>query len=179
MTNSSMAPLEAFPAWLASLAVDAEALAGVLRDESIPESVRLSLAGALNYLLRSIDLIPDGVEDLGYLDDAFVLRVSALLGREQAEEGWEHPVVGPLADAANLIAEFLGEDMVRLRDYVANLRIVVVRGRSPADVVADDHVAGQLAEEIGSFARSFEIPSFHAEDKTLIKLRSFLRTKLP
>jgi len=179
MTNSSMAPLEAFPAWLASLPGDAEALAGSLRDESIPESVRLCLAGALNYLLRSIDLIPDGVEDLGYLDDAFVLRVSALLARQEAEDGWNHPVVGALADAASVISEFLGEDMERLRDYVQNLRIVVVRGRSPADIVADDNVAGQLVEEIQSFVRSFEVPPFHAEDKTLIKLRSFLRTKLP
>src|SRR3954454_8618117 len=69
--------LDAFPEWLRSLGEDALALSAVVADGAQPEALRRRVAGALNYLFKSLDLIPDGIEDLGFLDDAFVFRVAA------------------------------------------------------------------------------------------------------
>src|SRR5690606_35992489 len=70
---------EAFPVWLRTLGEDVEELASLLDDASLGEEARESVAGGLNYLFKSLDLIPDGVEHLGYLDDCFVIRVAAEL----------------------------------------------------------------------------------------------------
>ena len=72
--------LDAFPEWLKTLPEDAVALSLLLDDESLPEPARRRVAGSLNYLFKSLDLIPDGIEDLGFLDDAFVIRPGAMTG---------------------------------------------------------------------------------------------------
>jgi uncharacterized membrane protein YkvA (DUF1232 family) len=179
MTSPASQPLEAFPRWLETLGTDARELASVLRDEKLSEDGRLYLAGALCYLLRSVDLIPDGVEDLGYLDDAFVLRVAASMALAEGDGTVDLPVLARLAAERDIIADFLGEEMPRLDEYVSGLRIAVVRGRSPTDIIGDDNVAGAVTEEVESMSRSYQTPSFNRDEKTLIKLRSFLKTKLP
>src|SRR5690606_41961311 len=68
--------LDSFSAWLRTLGDDARALAGVLESDA-PEALSRAAARALVYVVKSVDLIPDGLEDLGYLDDAFVVRVAA------------------------------------------------------------------------------------------------------
>ena len=55
--------LDAFPNWLRTLGEDARALAAVLEKEGSDGAQRRS-AAALNYLFKSLDLIPDGLEDL-------------------------------------------------------------------------------------------------------------------
>src|SRR3954471_2764028 len=79
MTTLDSRYLEAFPGWLRSLAEDAQKLAGLLEQGSASPSAQRGAASALNYLFKSLDLIPDGLEDLGFIDDAFVLRVAAAL----------------------------------------------------------------------------------------------------
>ncbi|HOU94151.1 MAG TPA: YkvA family protein, partial [Polyangiaceae bacterium] len=64
--------LDAFPEWLRELGADARVLAAALEDAALPEVVRRGCAAALNYLFKSVDLVPDGIEDLGFVDDAFV-----------------------------------------------------------------------------------------------------------
>src|SRR5262245_44035683 len=99
--------LDRFPEWLKSMSEDALALSAVVLDPAAPTPVREKLAGALNYLFRSLDLIPDGIEDLGFLDDAFVFRVAARLAAPEAD-GVE--VVQRLGADAALVSEFLGVD---------------------------------------------------------------------
>ena len=65
--------LDMFPEWLRTLAADAGELAKVLATTTVAESTRRYVAGGLNYLFKSLDLIPDGIDDLGYLDDALVV----------------------------------------------------------------------------------------------------------
>ena len=113
MSNFEVRCLDEFPRWLDELAADSTALAELLSDETLSEAGRTRIAAGLNYLFKSLELIPDGVEDLGLLDNAFVLRVSAAL----AEDG-NTPVpdlVKRLARDAELVDEFLGEAAPRLR----------------------------------------------------------------
>ena len=99
--------LDTFPEWLRTLAADANELAKVLASTSAPEATRRYVAGGLNYLFKSLDLIPDGIEDLGFLDDAFVIRVAAALALHEAPASREDAVLARLAGESKLIAELL------------------------------------------------------------------------
>lgn len=170
--------LEAFPAWLKSLAEDAKLLATVIESPALPEGARKGAATALNYLFKSLDLIPDGLEDLGFVDDAFVFRAAA---RSVSTEDAAADVSGVLArlsaDAA-LVEEFLGDLYPKLSAYVASLEGSAVRGRSAADIVADAGITADFAREVRTWADGYAAPAFLRDEKNLVKLRAFLGTKL-
>src|SRR6478735_4464101 len=105
MTTLDSRLLEAFPAWLKSLGDDAQALARLLEQADVAPAAKRGVASALTYLFKSLDLIPDGLEDLGFIDDAFVLRVAA--AAIEAGERDSGGVLGRLAEDAALISEFL------------------------------------------------------------------------
>ncbi len=170
--------LDAFPAWLKGLADDARALAAVVEDDAVSVPARRHVAGALNYLFKSLDLIPDGIEDLGFVDDAFVFRVSAALAAGAGTPD-AAGVLERLGGDAALVKEFLGADYTRLEKYVANLTQGAVRGRSVDDIVADSAVRADLVRDAKGWAESYSAPSFARDEKNLVKLLSFLRAKLP
>jgi uncharacterized membrane protein YkvA (DUF1232 family) len=170
--------LDAFPAWLRSLTEDALGLSSVVADEGAPEPLRRGAAGALNYLFKSLDLIPDGIEDLGFLDDAFVFRVAARMV-SPGEGAPAHEKLETLAHDAALISDFLGVEYPRLERFVASLGTAVVRGRSVDDIVATPSVAASLVGDVRGWSVSYVVPSFGRDAKNLVKLRAFLSKKLP
>jgi uncharacterized membrane protein YkvA (DUF1232 family) len=174
MTDSDTLCLEAFPAWLRSLREDASGLAALVADAGAPESLRRPLASALNYLFKSLDLVPDGIEDLGFLDDAFILRVAA----SQADPGGAPELVQRLAGDAALVAEFLGEHYPKLEQYVRALGTGSIRGRNVDQIVGDAAVAAAFENEVKGWASSFVVPSFTRDAKNLVKLKSFIGAKL-
>jgi len=169
--------LDTFPEWLRGLADDATAFSSVVSDAGLAEAVRRPLGGALNYLFKSLDLIPDGIEDLGYLDDAFVFRVAAAAAG--AEGASRSDAVARLAKEAALVGEFLGNDYPRLEKYVTALGTGSARGRTVDAVLMDAAVRAALASDVKGWAASYVAPSFGRDTKNLVKLRSFLTTKLP
>lgn len=171
--------LETFPEWLRTLGADADALAAVVVDEAVPEAARRALAGGLNYVFKSVDLIPDGIDDIGYLDDAFVLRVAASHAVAEGLGADAHGGVAGLAEGAALVREFLGADHERLERYVTALRKGHARGRSVDDIVANAGVRGDFVADVKGFARGYSAPAFSREEKSLIKLRAFLGARLP
>ncbi|HEY0463145.1 MAG TPA: YkvA family protein [Polyangiaceae bacterium] len=173
--------LDAFPDWLRSLADDARALASVLEGEGAPVAQRRS-AAALNYLFKSLDLIPDGLEDLGFIDDAFVVRAAADAVRLDAESELSADPTGTLsrlAGEAELIQEFLGSEYGRLTKYVAGLEQSSARGRSVSAILADESVRADFVREVRQWAEGYVVPSFARDQRNLVKLRSFLLAKLP
>ncbi len=177
MTDTDARCLEVFPEWLQTLDDDAVALVGVLEDASVPEAARRHAAAALNYLFKSLDLIPDGIEDLGFLDDAFVVRVASRLALAAAPGAPAEPI-GRLAAEASLVADLLGEVYPRLEAYVERLGSAAVRGRSVEDIVRDAGVRASLASDVKGWASSYVVPTFTRDAKNLVKLRSFLQAKL-
>jgi len=183
MTVPSTDPryLELFPAWLGALGTDAAAL-GVIVSGDAPEPVRRYVVAGLNYLFKSLDLIPDGIDDLGFLDDAFVLRVAAALALAESPQGappGDGEVLRRLATDAKAVKDFLGDDYARLEFYVKNLRKGHARGRTVEDIMKDAGVRGTFTSEVSGWSKSFECPSFTRDAKTLIKLKAFLSAKLP
>lgn len=182
MSDTQSKYLDTFPAWLRSLGDDAEKLAQLLSVQSVPRDAKESIAGGLNYLFKSLDLIPDGIDDIGYLDDAFVLRVAAeLAAREDLGGIDEGPRKGleTLANDVDTIKEFLEDDYERLESYVKGLRRSAARGRSVADILDDASVLEEFLGDVSGFAKSYESPGFAREEKNLIKLRAFFDAKLP
>ncbi len=167
--------LDAFPGWLRSLAEDALALSALVTDASAPEGARRNAAGALSYLFKSLDLVPDGIEDLGYLDDAFVLRVAARL----AHHSEPLPALEKLAHEAELVSDFLGVVYPRLERFVAGLGHLSVRGRTVDDVLASEDGSASFVGEVRGWANDYVAPPFGRDAKNLVKLRSFLNAKLP
>lgn len=177
MTTLESRSLEAFPGWLKSLAEDAQRLAALLEQADATPAAQHAAAVALNYLFKSLDLIPDGLEDLGFIDDAFVLRVAA--AQVAAGERDRAGVLAQLAEQAALIEEFLGADYARLVRYVEGLAEGRARGRSVAQILEDEAVRAELTREVGQWAQGYAAPSFARDERSLVKLRSFLATRLP
>jgi len=181
MSEENLRYFESFPAWLRSLADDAVALAGLLTAESTPAPARKWIASGLNYLFKSLDLVPDGIDDIGYLDDAFVLRLAAkeALSQDGARSADLKGVLERLASDVAIVEGFLGDDFPRLQKYVRELSKGAARGRTVEDIVDKPDVRKEFAGEIHAFAKGYASPSFTRDEKTLVKLRSFLNTRLP
>lgn len=70
----------------------ARLVAGVVRDERVPWSVKAGLAGAALYLASPVDLLPDFIPVVGYLDDLLVAAVilDALLNQVDRQVLFDH-----------------------------------------------------------------------------------------
>ena len=180
MSDTNKQYLDIFPEWLRNLSGDAAELGQVVGNSELPDAHRRYAAAGLNYLFKSLDLIPDGIEDLGYLDDAFVLRVAASLALAEAAEGSEQaPKLAELAEQAALIEQLLGGDYARLKDYVSKLQQVSARGRSVDEILGDEGVRRDFLNEVDGWVTSYEAPTFSKDEKNIVKLKAFLSAKLP
>jgi hypothetical protein len=168
--------LDMFPAWLRTLGEDAGALGTVVSGEGDDEVKRYVTSG-LNYIFKSLDLIPDGIDDLGFCDDAFVIRVAASLAVE-ADAKANDGVVGRLAEEAKSVEDFLGDDYPRLVTYVKGLRKGAARGRTVEDIMTDASARTSFVHEVAAWSQEYQVPSFTRDVKTLIKLKAFLSAKL-
>lgn len=171
--------LEAFPAWLRALGDDARAVAAVLGEGQCSDSAGRRLAASLNYLFKSLDLIPDGIEDLGFVDDAFVFRVAAEAAVGADPTLSSHETIARLANDAALIREFLDADYARLVRHGEALEQGSARGRTVDAIIGDAEVRAALVREVQTWADGYQAPSFARDPKNLVKLRSFLTAKLP
>ena len=178
MKDDQVRMLDTFPEFLRSLPVDTKELAALLADAELPEPVRLTVAGSLNYLFKSLDLIPDGIEDLGFLDDAFVLRVAARQAKAELA-GAAPEVIARLADQASLVEALLADAYPRLDRFVAALATSAARGRTTEEIVRDPAIRAAFQQDLGSFAASYGPPVFTRDEKNLVKLTAFLNDKLP
>lgn len=168
--------LDAFASWLKTLASDVNDLVPLLRADTLTEMQRRYIAGSINYLFKSLDLIPDGIEDVGYLDDAFVLRVAARLA---SAEGPAQGALTRLGGEARHVSDFLGADHARLEAYVKGLTKGAARGRTVDEILGDPLVCEAFLSDVSSWIAGYETPTFTRDDRTLTKLRSFLDSKLP
>jgi uncharacterized membrane protein YkvA (DUF1232 family) len=178
MTDAPIDPrfLEIFPQWLRSLGEDAAALAESVAAGGDDDATRSVVAG-MNYIFKSLDLIPDGIDDIGFLDDAFVVRVAcahAVQALPPAKKG----VVERMSDDARAIGDFLGDDYARLEKYVVGLRKGAARGRTVDEILGDPGLKKEFLQEVKAWSAGYQAPSFTRDPKTLVKMKSFLRAKL-
>ncbi|MDD5307471.1 MAG: DUF1232 domain-containing protein [Deltaproteobacteria bacterium] len=183
MTEINDKCLEVFPNWLRTLDEDVKVLFDALLDHNLGDEPRRFLTGGINYLFKSLDLIPDGIDDIGYMDDAFVLRLAAKSTLE-GDIGAIDPELlgrlGRLANDAELIREFLGPDtFARLDKYTRDLRKGAARGRTVDEIMEDATVMREFSAEVVGFIKDYKSPGFTKDEKNLIKLKAFFEAKLP
>ena len=175
--------LETFGSWIASLSGDIEALMEVVKDSSLDRGAREASAGGINYLFKSLDLIPDGIDDIGYLDDAFTVRVSAKFVKQAGfgDLGDEtRKKLESLASDSELIEGLLGEELYeRFESYVTDLRRGAARGRMVSEILDDEATMKEFEAEVTQFCKDYEPLKFSKDEKNLIKLTAFFDAKLP
>lgn len=175
--------LDAFAGWLGTLGDDIVVLLRAAEALDAPPDARKALVGAINYVFKSLDLVPDGIDDIGYLDDAFVIRTGAALAVRHglpAVQGDATAAIGGLAAAAETVREFLGPALYRrFESYVSNLRRGSARGRSAEDISSSAEVFAAFAADVRSFAKGYRPPDFAKDRRSLIKLKAFFEAKLP
>ena len=183
MSEINIKCLETFPQWLRTLDEDVQAVLGALGEQELGDDARKFLAGGINYLFKSLDLIPDGIDDIGYLDDAFVIRLASKAAMETDIGAIQPELLGKLGSLANeteLIQELLGNDLFdRLEKYTRDLRKGAARGRTVDEIVEEADVFKEFAAEAKSFCNEYTSPGFAKDEKNLIKLKAFLEAKLP
>jgi len=175
--------LETFPQWLRTLDDDVQTLLLALKSDKLEDEARRFLTGGINYLFKSLDLIPDGIDDIGYLDDAFILRLTAKAAMETDLGPIEPDVMGKLGRLANdtdLLQEFLTKDVFnRLEKYARDLRKGAARGRTVNEILDNKDTFTQFSQEVDGFVREYTSPGFTQDEKNLIKLNAFFEAKLP
>jgi uncharacterized membrane protein YkvA (DUF1232 family) len=183
MTDVNTKCLETFPGWLRSLDEDVQLVFRAIENTELPVETRKFLVGGINYLFKSLDLVPDGIDDIGYLDDAFVLRLSVKSALEEETDALDPELMaklGQLANDVDLVDELLEKDVFdRLDKYTRDLRKGAARGRTVDEIVDDENVFKEFASEVGSFVKGYTSPGFAKDQKNLIKLKAFLEAKLP
>ncbi|MBW2261271.1 MAG: DUF1232 domain-containing protein [Deltaproteobacteria bacterium] len=175
--------LETFGSWIGSLSGDIEALMEVVKDDSLDRGAREASTGGINYLFKSLDLIPDGIDDIGYLDDAFTIRVSAKLVKQSGFGGLGDETkkrLESLASDTELIGGLLGDELYqRFESYVTDLRLGAARGRMVSEILDDASTMKELEAEVAQFCKDYEPLKFSKDEKNLIKLTAFFDAKLP
>jgi uncharacterized membrane protein YkvA (DUF1232 family) len=183
MSDINTRCLEAFPEWLKSLGQDVQTLHRVHQKRDEKPEIRKVAAGGINYLFKSLDLIPDGIDDIGYLDDAFIIRLTAktLMNAEPCcIDDDTRGRLSRLREETGLMYELLGNDLfLRLEKYAGALTGGAARGRTVDDIVADESVAGSFSIDVEEFVRGYSALGFSSDAKNLIKLKAFLDAKLP
>jgi len=174
--------LEIFPGWLEQLGNDVKVIKDAL-DSDLERDVKKTLAGGINYLFKSLDLIPDGIDDIGYLDDAFVIRLTARLACDAGIDNLsdeQKSSLGKIADEISLVKELLGDDLyLRFENYTKLLADGSARGRSVDEILDEQDVAVEFTQEVNGFVSGYTAPSFSKDEKNIIKLVSFMDAKLP
>jgi len=106
--------LTAFSGWLRTIGEDVLALANLLETPAPPalfplrgNAVQRASAESLQYLLRAADLIPEGLEDLGYLEVAFAFRA---ISRRALDDARNAPPEAPDSGAAEPPGELSSEE---------------------------------------------------------------------
>lgn len=173
--------IETFKSWSESIVSDVAALKALIESSAEPEARRLA-AGALGYLVTRMDLVPDWEGGIGALDDVMVLRVCAQLaaGHGLGAVAENHEInLARMANEAERISEFLGGAAYdKLRTYCAKLSETAVRGRTPANVLADAAARKALFAEVDDeVKKTVPVVITDAADAE-VRLKAYLSHKL-
>jgi len=172
-----------FQEWTTQLPSDVHATLDLCGSEAIAPPGRRFLAGALNYILTQLDLIPDH-QKAGAVDDAFVIRVSYGLAAEHAGSAStkESAHIGRMTNEEDEIRAFLGDAMfAKLRRYVIELADKPVRGRTTDQIASDGKVRAQMKGELAEAGKKLKAVQALTDDEAQqieVSVKSYLSMKL-
>ena len=168
--------------WIDTFADDVEVVKKIVESEKAAPEARQLAAGALNYLVTRMDLIPDWEETCGVIDDAMILRVATMLAAEKELgnlDGATTQKVGRLCNEAEVVHEFLGDELYpRLKKFTQDLIGKEVRGRKAATVVDDLKQRKALYAEIEDDLKRLPPAPMNDPDGVERTILGYLKQKL-
>jgi uncharacterized membrane protein YkvA (DUF1232 family) len=168
--------LDRMTGWIDTFAADVDAVKQGVEGDG-PADARRLLAGALNYLVTRMDLIPDWEETCGVLDDAMVLRVAAALAVDQGLDASRE--LARLGNEADVVSDFLGKDLYpRFKRHVEGLAGQAVRGRAPDTVLGDDKARKALFAEVADELERLPPAPFTDPEGVARTIRNYFAQKL-
>ena len=143
-----MGHIDVFKSWAETIRQDTDAFKALLESTKADDKSRKLAAGALQYLVSKMDLIPDWNEGIGVIDDVMVLRVCAALTQDHARGDLPTAVEASLERMANQsekISAFLGGPLYdKLKAYCAKVGEAPVRGITTAQLLTEDSARKSL-----------------------------------
>jgi uncharacterized membrane protein YkvA (DUF1232 family) len=172
-----------FAQWTESLPSDVWTVYDLVGNEQIAQQGRRILAGALSYILTTLDIIPDH-ERAGAVDDAIVLRLACALATEHAAEAsvGDSAKLGRLANDEDTIKDALDDaTFAKLRRYVVGLADKQVRNRSVEQIISDPKARADVKRELEQALKKFkpaQVDNDKDADALDLAVKSYLQIKL-
>jgi uncharacterized membrane protein YkvA (DUF1232 family) len=174
--------IERMKGWIDGFADDVAIVKRIVEAEKAPKEARRLAAGALNYLVTRMDLIPDWEETCGVIDDAMIVRVAVALASERGlDELDAHTLrgVARLANEAEVVSDFLGKDLyARFKKFTEGLTAKAVRGRHPDQIVDDAKLRAALYAEVGDEMKALPPAPMADPDGIARTVKNYLTQKL-
>lgn len=149
--------------WLTSLPTDIKILIEMAGDNDLDLGARSLAVGTIVYVLSPIDLIPEKVPVLGYIDDVIILHMSvaAIVGIDPergAHYREKYPQVFESLDQhIGLLQDTLGALYSWIMALVERLKERRYQGRSPEDVAASENLQEELFDEAMEYAANVNV----------------------
>ena len=177
-----MGHIDVFKSWAETIRQDTDAFKALLESTKADDKSRRLAAGALQYLVSKMDLIPDWNEGIGVIDDVMVLRVCAAL--TQDHDRGELPTAAEaslerMANQSEKISAFLGGPLYdKLKLYCAKVGEQPVRGITSAQLIEEDSARKSLyAALVEELEKTVPIVVNDPTDAEL-RLKAYLTHKL-
>jgi uncharacterized membrane protein YkvA (DUF1232 family) len=182
MSETDTAHAEKIKEWMASYREDVKRVRSAMLSDGPSPRARYTLAGALNYQLRKMDLTPDWTPEIGMVDDAMVLRTGAsvfkinnLLDLPPDVE----QIIEDLAGQDETVKVILGEE--RYEDLFQHVRGLIERrihGRTPEEIVDDTDIREQFLAELDRYIARYQEPEIGDPAAFVRSLRRYIGAKL-
>jgi uncharacterized membrane protein YkvA (DUF1232 family) len=176
-------PARRFAEWTESLPSDVWTVYALVENDKIAQQGRRLLAGALSYILTTLDLIPDH-ERAGAIDDAMVIRLACALASEHAAEAsvGDSAKLARLANDEDTIKSAFDEPtFAKLRRYVVSLADKPVRGRSNEQIISDPKARAELKRELEQAMKKLKVAQVNDDkdaEALMLTIKSYLQAKL-
>jgi uncharacterized membrane protein YkvA (DUF1232 family) len=177
-----VAHIEVFKSWAETIRQDTDAFKALLESTKADEKSRRLAAGALQYLVSKMDLIPDWNEGIGVIDDVMVLRVCAALTQDhdrgslptQAEASLER-----MANQSEKISAFLGGPLYdKLKVYCAKVGEQPVRGLTATQLLEEEPARKQLYQALSDELEKTVPIVINDPTDAELRLKAYLTHKL-
>jgi uncharacterized membrane protein YkvA (DUF1232 family) len=148
--------------WLQSLPYELKIPLDMMGDEELKLEARTLAVGTTFYLLSPIDLIPEKLPGIGYIDDAIILHMSLFAITEIDPARSQHyrskyPGTYELLDRETaVLKETLGALYSWLVALVRNLRERDYKGREPSDVIDSAEVQDEIFDAAMEYAAGID-----------------------
>ena len=159
--------------WLQSLPTDIKILIEMIRDDELDLNARSVAVGVVIYILAPIDLIPEKIPILGYIDDVIILHIGLMVILEMDSvraqyyrEKYSDTFV-VLDQQIELLRTTLGALYTWLKALVDKLQNRRYHGKTADEVTASEQIQDEMFDEAMEYAANVNVDRNTIEEALL------------